>query len=488
MSLLSTPDTQFPAMLDPPMPRRQSCDRCHEQKVRCFTNEHDFINGPGGILEAQVPADNGRFVAPFPCTRCKRAKATCIYSPQQRSGRPRLPRDTSSPPSRKRVRRTSRCSSSSTTVSPTSSPSSSPSTASANPSSDPATVEWNQYQPYAQPNLESQTHPLFRDTMTAATFDNGTLQLPEHPVLFEQWLPPNHGHLSTRMTPQTLPFSSPSTNPPISIPLLPLKSNATPPASSSESTVTEPPWVFHDTCTKSYPEQLTEINLGIYHLSSTLSAMARAPLYHPPSPAIHEVFCLASSLVGLVEKYNKERTTTANQPFFTMDLTTGIHSAMDASISLMISACHQSLLGAFEDICSSFLLGISAGMQQAAYPATTQPSTDTAQILLMTNLISHWIHTLEKELASLDMGSVDYSSDSSGVYGQQGGVDPSLGDFDHSPDHNEHGGAHLVSTAQMGQGGSRQKGAIFGQMERRQSRVRAQVKTIKHWIGELDDV
>jgi len=52
-----TPSTKLdkPAML----PLRQSCDRCHEHKVRCNRD----------VPEKSVP-----------CTRCTRAGATCVYS------------------------------------------------------------------------------------------------------------------------------------------------------------------------------------------------------------------------------------------------------------------------------------------------------------------------------------------------------------------------------------------------------------------------
>ncbi len=63
----------------PPMPRRQSCDRCHEQKVRCFTDGPEDIFTPGGTADDEV-STNGHFISAFPCMRCKKAGAMCIYS------------------------------------------------------------------------------------------------------------------------------------------------------------------------------------------------------------------------------------------------------------------------------------------------------------------------------------------------------------------------------------------------------------------------
>ncbi|KAL4995409.1 hypothetical protein BDV10DRAFT_134039 [Aspergillus recurvatus] len=54
--------------LDPSL--RRSCDRCHEQKVRCIRSSAD-------LEEATAP-----------CMRCRKAGAVCLYSPQLRAGRP----------------------------------------------------------------------------------------------------------------------------------------------------------------------------------------------------------------------------------------------------------------------------------------------------------------------------------------------------------------------------------------------------------------
>lgn len=52
------------------LPQRQSCDRCHKQKLRC-TREGSGIGG--GI-----------------CDRCFRRHARCVYSPRLPKGRPSL--------------------------------------------------------------------------------------------------------------------------------------------------------------------------------------------------------------------------------------------------------------------------------------------------------------------------------------------------------------------------------------------------------------
>ncbi|KAI1392621.1 uncharacterized protein F4822DRAFT_134231 [Hypoxylon trugodes] len=74
------------------LPLRQTCDRCRELKVRCKRSS------PSNILE-----DDSLTC----CIRCTRAGANCTYSPQQRSGRPPLPRNGrpfSSPSARRKHR------------------------------------------------------------------------------------------------------------------------------------------------------------------------------------------------------------------------------------------------------------------------------------------------------------------------------------------------------------------------------------------------
>ncbi len=62
------------------MPRRQSCDRCHEQKVRCVTEVQDGAITLGGIAEESEASLAGHVVSSVPCVRCRKAGAVCIYS------------------------------------------------------------------------------------------------------------------------------------------------------------------------------------------------------------------------------------------------------------------------------------------------------------------------------------------------------------------------------------------------------------------------
>ena len=75
----NTMQSRAGAHLDSPMPRRQSCDRCHGQKVRCFTNGPEEIFEPGGTADDEVSM-NGHFVSSYPCMRCEKAGALCVFS------------------------------------------------------------------------------------------------------------------------------------------------------------------------------------------------------------------------------------------------------------------------------------------------------------------------------------------------------------------------------------------------------------------------
>ncbi|EHK49842.1 hypothetical protein TRIATDRAFT_83147 [Trichoderma atroviride IMI 206040] len=56
------------------LPFRRSCDRCHDQKVRCIRSQ----------------GESHPTIASEQCVRCKKSGAICVYSPQQKPGRPPL--------------------------------------------------------------------------------------------------------------------------------------------------------------------------------------------------------------------------------------------------------------------------------------------------------------------------------------------------------------------------------------------------------------
>lgn len=56
------------------LPFRRSCDRCHDQKVRCIRSQ----------------GESHLTMASEPCVRCKKSGSICVFSPQQKPGRPPL--------------------------------------------------------------------------------------------------------------------------------------------------------------------------------------------------------------------------------------------------------------------------------------------------------------------------------------------------------------------------------------------------------------
>ncbi|KAK4207921.1 hypothetical protein QBC37DRAFT_85661 [Rhypophila decipiens] len=509
MSPLAVPES--PSGL---MPRRQSCDRCHEQKVRCFTNETHGSKGEDDCTGGSLP-QSGRFISPNPCSRCKRAKATCIYSPQQRSGRPRLPRDATSLPIRKR--RVSRRSSSSVSRSPTSSPSSSPSHPPSGPSSSPGIAIWTPHQVYRQQALESHVPSQF----TAMSVVQNTDCYPDSRTFFGQpqltisgWSSvtdnSSYGIPEPQVSYSTTPAEIPYTSPFI------LKSNASPAEIPNarryhDTSDQHQTWSFESQRTSSYLEQLTEINTRLYRVHQNTSSLSSCPTSSTLafSPTINEVCNTAHNLADLTERYNSERTSAVDAAStFVFNTTsssasTAIDSAMDASICVMIFSCHQTMLGAFEDICHSFLMWLSE-MHSQPQPLSlmgdvfTGPSETVAQILSMANLLSHPLQRLEQSVRPLDLDidpslsliqtpqtfdndeqinaaglSPTASPNKGGAYGYYDGTGD--GQYDYAQSTGGHDTGNTTATS------------IYNQMEQRKYRVKAQIRAIRRWIRKSGD-
>ncbi|KAM7195934.1 hypothetical protein V8F20_007299 [Naviculisporaceae sp. PSN 640] len=499
MSPLAVPES--PSGL---MPRRQSCDRCHEQKVRCFTNEKHCSKGQDDCADASLP-QSGRYISPNPCSRCKRAKATCIYSPQQRSGRPRLPRDTTAAPVRKR--RVSRRSSMSNSRSPTSSPSASPSIAP--PSTNiPGVGIWNPTQFYQQP-FETQVPSHYTDLSVHSTeyYQSNQHLLTQHNTTFGDWssLPvqgvlysTTESHVSLPPIPAEIPMPSPFI----------LRSNASPATTPHkrrhQDVVPEPgsTWSYESPAANSYIEQLTEINLRIYRVSQD-TALPHSTMAF--SPTINEICNTASSLADLTERYNSERASIATTPLATSTFdynaatitsSAAISSAMDASICLMIYSSHQSILGAFEDICNSFLIWLSEVQNQTAsmnmMGMFARPSDTISQIVSMTNLLSHLLQRLENSVRSFDM-DIDPSLSSLQMAQQNeyeqldeaSGTSFTTGTEYGYPDGRVYG---YASTTEGEDTNSVATSSIFSQMEQKQNRVKGQIKAIRRWIRKSGEI
>ncbi|VBB73139.1 Putative protein of unknown function [Podospora comata] len=482
----------------PPMPRRQSCDRCHELKVRCVTDGHDNNTLGLGVIGEESEASRGRSViAPIPCARCSKAGAVCIFSPQLRSGRPRVHRH----PVRKRARRSSRCPSSPAELSPTHSQSLSP--------RPPA---FNFPLPETRPGIErqsqSRTAPLLLSTTASPNFDvvyrRPDLNTPTT-LLSDFGLPGHQGHFPNRQDhfhplPHTAEDSSSEFGPSFSESIL-----------SATSVTTDNTWMFSGSA-ENLLEEATQANLRINRAGRMLSTLARA-LLTIASPAINEIFDAGCSLISFMDRYAARRMISPHIPLERRRASSDVYriphgaigssapisKATDTAISLMALASHQMLLGIFEDLCSSFLSQINSG--QAATPPNT-PSTGAffgsshSQMLAMTNLISHLMEQLDRALRSLAVGQQDAPEGSEGLIAAASVAVASTHDaeFDHALDfgnppppsqaHQEpdfDGQKHNRRTPQTLQEGV--VSVIFNQVEQRQTRAREQVLMLRRLLG-----
>jgi len=109
-------------------------------------------------------------------------------------------------------------------------------------------------------------------------------------------------------------------------------------------------------------EEVAQINLRIHLAGRTLPLLPRT-LASLSSPTVNDIFDAACALVKAVERFASRKPTpvgnrgqTANFESSTPALSPVIDTALDSSICLMLHACHQALLGVFEDLSVSLLL------------------------------------------------------------------------------------------------------------------------------------
>ncbi|KAK3986362.1 hypothetical protein QBC44DRAFT_402693 [Cladorrhinum sp. PSN332] len=457
----------------PPMPRRQSCDRCHEQKVRCITQGHDGVPGLGAIAEEDETTLGKQVVADIPCVRCSKAGAVCIFSPQLRSGRPRVHKAPASASSRQRRSRqgSSRCSSSSPSMSPGMSPAVSQSSSprslplsftpghldytSVAPSLAGSPAPIPQYDPREQ-DLGDHTNP---DHWLLSTFDTDGAHFltgsachpPQYPTYLAEAAPSLHdapfltGHM--------------------------YQSDATP---TAETVMSNHAWGYHNltetdashsTCVTGFEDELAQINLRIHQATQTLSQLT-ASLLSLSSPAVNEVFDASCSFVNTVDRYAARRTqhtqhAANNQNHHAAHAqpprSTAINDAKDTSLCLTILASHQLVLGAFEFLCSS-LAGLQVPTSQSlgggggGGVGVGVGEGNSQQILAMANLVGHLLSQLDRSVGSLAL-SLD-----GGFYG---GNDDARG------------------RGRPGPGSSSIASIVLYQCERRLVRVSGQVQDLK---------
>ncbi|KAK3898730.1 hypothetical protein C8A05DRAFT_18735 [Staphylotrichum tortipilum] len=445
----------------PPMPRRQSCDRCHEQKVRCVTEGIDGALILGGISEESEASLQGHVVSSVPCVRCKKAGAVCIYSPVV------IPYSAagmglgimSHPPEHVRGHLASQM----------------------------------------NPLLMPPATPTYCDILVGSQPGPG----PEAPApLPSQWQAATaYESDSNQFIADICQLSSFSeATPAPSIPCLPIFPDPTPAVpSTTEDMMGGYPWAVPALPDYSL-EELAHINLRIHMAGHALPSPFRT--LASLSPAIDDVFDAAYSLINVVDRYAARHAAARRSPTPAgprsaggyespspqqQGLSTIIDTAFDSSICLMIHACHQALLGVFEELSASFLFYLT---QPSSTPTSTPPATPLSatfpaptqttaanngnnQAIVMANLMSQILSQLDRAIASLLRGGSVPPSPQLG--GRKDGAAAAVARFC-APSSAGSGVWH-------GNGGAGTTGALLEEMEQRQRRVRGQVKPVERMLG-----
>ncbi|KAH6854721.1 hypothetical protein B0I37DRAFT_38369 [Chaetomium sp. MPI-CAGE-AT-0009] len=467
----------------PPMPRRQSCDRCHEQKVRCVTEGPNGAVTLGGIAEEGDSNPEGHVVAQVPCGRCRKAGTVCVYSPQLRSGRPRRRRDSNVPLPRKRPRRASRCSSSSSSSQTFFHPSP--------PSSSHALrhplggISLNTSE-HSQESIHELVPPRSESSPTVTTpiceqITHHNLGL-DTPPPTEDWQTPSYHCDSTQsMADMCHPVTSfpavpnvayaPGFQDPVS--------NVVP---APENIVGGYSWCL-PASSDYFLEELAQINVRIHLAARALPSPAGSAPWS--WPATNNGFDAACSLIDAVDRFAARRQAVPYpEPSRAHSDRGAIDSALDTSACLMVHACHQALLGVFEHLSASLLHYLAKQQQQHQQqtPPRTPPDASflppyNPQAVIMANLISHLLNQLDSAFLSLQASFNPAHSQQPQQQQHQShkaGVLRSMAGFDQGPP--------------LGGGGSGPTDMLFNEMARRQSKVRGQVKAVERLLRPLQHV
>ncbi|AEO54515.1 hypothetical protein MYCTH_64004 [Thermothelomyces thermophilus ATCC 42464] len=284
----------------PCMPRRQSCDRCHEQKVRCVTVEAAGSEAFGDIAEEGTQNPGGHFISSVPCARCRKAGAVCIYSRG-------IPLSIAHHPSQEF---------------------------------------------FAQDPGARETASLPCSTVASAWQQN-VHRNPDTdaPPLTEQWHPPSYHTSGAPTTPaDTCDLAAFA-----AVPAIPCASVFPQPANDMIPTADHDfvggySWSLPSS-SESLLEQLSQINLRI-HLGGRSLPEPSTTMAPWSLAAVNDVLDAACSLTDAVDRFTagkamsslEEPQESGSRRRSTLD------AAFDSSTRLTLHACHQALLGVFDHI------------------------------------------------------------------------------------------------------------------------------------------
>jgi hypothetical protein len=387
MSVTSVGDFQLPL--------RQSCDRCHGQKVRCMRDpeEDPFV----------TTDEASRGEATAPCSRCKKAGVACTYSPQLRSGRPSTRRDPSSYTTTPRKRPCTADQSCSPLLLSLSQPLPTTLTPSPDVPLDPLillpTIHTDDHSEYTTTDHENN---LLSENIASYGSEFST-DLDVYPLVRPIMATYLDGNTTTGHADQTPSITAVPEQEPV--PELELN----PAAHTVERTL----------------EELAELSQRCCRATRLISASGPTAL-SVTSSGVNEVADVTSSLVNLVTRliHNHDNQVILPDVGHFYHPSRGIDLSLefphcqrmirtpDTGISLMILACYQRLVVAFERICSLIHLQLeeSNATVLEPIPQLTPPRSlrgsesmlgSTTQAVMITKLISYLLHRLDRALVPL---------------------------------------------------------------------------------------
>jgi len=208
---------------------------------------------------------------------------------------------------------------------------------------------------------------------------------------------------------QLAPVAEDTANP--TIPCVPLFPDPMPSVSSrAENIMNDYSWAL-PTLPDYSLEEVAQINLRIHVVGRALPSLPRT-LASLSSPAVHDIFDAACALINAVDRFALRKPTPVSEPSYgdrgqtanfgspTLVLLPVIDTALDFSICLTLHACHQALLGVFENLSAALLLCL-AEPQQLTPPRMQRDesffsSPYSQQHAAVTNLISHLLSELDR--------------------------------------------------------------------------------------------
>ncbi len=233
-------------------------------------------------------------------------------------------------------------------------------------------------------------------------------------------------------------------------------------------------------------EEVAQINLRIHLAGRAIPSLPRT-LASFSSPAVNDIFDAACALINAVDRFTLRKPTPVSEPSDgdrgqtanfgspTRVLSLVIDTALDSSICLMLHACHQALLGVFEDLSASLLLCL-AEPQKLTPPRTSRDESFFStpynqQPAAMANLISCLVSELDRAFLPLAGHSksrpfrvhkaIPALTEKVGGYYEPAGL--------------------CTRTHATWQKDANQ--ALLSEMEQRQMRVRTQVKAVERLLG-----